>query len=73
MKTYVMRKVPARVTTFTDDGPEEKASDVMLIFTPDDEAGYPLGVGIEALNVLVVLPMEQLIEKIKNDLKGGEL
>ena len=73
MKSYVMRKVPASVTTFTDEGLEEKASDVMLIFTPDDEAGHPLGVGIKALHVLVTFPMDQLIEKVKNDIKEGKL
>ena len=73
MTTYIQRKVPGRVVIFHNEDPEEKDSDVMLLFTPDAEASYPLGIGIEALHVLVTVSLDQLIEKVKNDIKEGKL
>ena len=71
-KIYVLRNVPADVHDF-ENGPDIKETTAMLMFTPDAEAAYPLGVGIEELNMLITFPLGDLIEKVKNDLKEGKL
>jgi len=43
------------------------------MFTPDSERLYPLGIGLDELNIIITIPLDQLIEIVKNDLKEGKL
>lgn len=71
-KIYVLRNVPADVHDF-EEGPDMKETTAMLMFTPDADAGYPLGIGIHGLDIMVTVPLGDLIEKVKNDMKEGKL
>lgn len=70
MRVYMLHNVPATIIDLSPEAAPQEI-DATLIFTPEDL--YPLGIAIEEKNMMITVPPDQLIEKLRDDIKEGKL
>ena len=73
MKIIEINNVPAIIGSTTEGNYSNERMFVSLLFTPTADVAYPLSVAIPGKNLFITVPMDQLIEKVKNDIKEGKL